>query len=188
MPEKQHHIEEQERIARYKENGDLNVLGALYQPYMHLVYGLCLKYMKDKARSEDAVMQIFEKLIDAVKKHDIKNFKSWLYVLAKNHCLMALRSSQNQHAKKSVPFVPEIMESEVVAHPIDEEDNEQHLKNLDDCIEALDTEQKTCIQLFYLEKTSYAQITIKTGYELNKVKSYIQNGKRNLKQCMEEKE
>lgn len=152
---------------------------------MHLVYGLCLKYFKEREESQDAVMQIFERLIDAVKKHEIKTFKSWLYVLAKNHCLMAIRSKKG---KNNASLDTEVMESTLRLHPIEEENYlEDDLNKLEGCISKLQDEQKRCVELFYLKKKPYISIVEKTGFELKKVKSYIQNGKRNLKICMEKK-
>ncbi len=159
----------------------METLGVLYKSYMHLVYCLCLKYFKNKEESQDAVMHIFEKLIDAVKKHEIQNFKSWLYVLAKNHCLMALRSQK----AKTLTIENEFMESSYQLHPIDEEDLEDDLTKLEKCINQLQNEQRQCVELFFLKKIPYITIVEKTGFELKKVKSYIQNGKRNLKICME---
>lgn len=146
---------------------------------MHLVYGLSLKYLKEREESQDAVMQVFEKLIEAVKKHDIQNFKSWLYVLAKNHCLMVLRS------KKGINSDSVIMESSIQLHPIEEDNLEDDLTKLEDCIRQLQDEQKQCVELFFLKKKPYLTIAEITGSDIKKVKSYIQNGKRNLKICME---
>jgi len=177
--------QEKELIAAYKRSGDLKVLGDLYKPYMHLVYGLCLKYLKDRDESQDAVMQIFEKLISAVQSHEIDNFKSWLYVLSKNHCLMQLRSKKYKTRKQSQDISEINMENEVIMHHNDEAINEENLSKLEICIDELQNEQKTCIELFYLEKKSYKEVVEMTSYDLKKVKSYIQNGKRNLKNCME---
>ncbi len=149
---------------------------------MHLVYGLCLKYFKEREASQDAVMHIFEKLVVSVKQHEINNFKSWLYVLAKNHCLMTLRSLKG---KKNEMLDPEIMESALQLHPTEEEDLEDDLTILENCIGHLKNEQIRCVELFFLKKIPYSTIVEKTGFELKKVKSYIQNGKRNLKICME---
>ncbi|MEQ8927609.1 MAG: sigma-70 family RNA polymerase sigma factor [Fulvivirga sp.] len=159
----------------------MKLLGELYKPYMHLVYGLCLKYLKNREESQDAVMQIFEKLVDAVKKHDIQNFKSWLYVLAKNHCLMKLRSSKTNVDIDSTS----IMESDYQLHHKDEGDLEDNLVKLEKCIAQLQDDQKLCVELFFLKKKPYQTIAEKTGFEMKKIKSYIQNGKRNLKICME---
>lgn len=149
---------------------------------MHLVYGLCLKYFKNKEESQDAVMQIFEKLIVALKKHEVQNFKSWLYVMAKNHCLMALRSKKG---KNSYDSDIDVMEYAYQMHHNDDEDLEDDLIKLEKCIERLQEDQKVCVELFFLKKVPYISIAEKTGFELKKVKSYIQNGKRNLKICME---
>jgi len=74
-------------------SGDLQVLGVLYSGYTELVYGVCLKYFKQEEQASDAVMDIFEELIQKAKKHEVDKFRPWLYVLAKNHCLMRLRKA-----------------------------------------------------------------------------------------------
>ena len=152
---------------------------------MHLVYGLCLKYFKNREESQDAVMQVFEKLIEAIKKHDIQNFKSWLYVLTKNHCLMAIRSRKSKQLDSLDSSSNILMESDYIMHHTDESDLEGDLERLEKCIEELQDEQKRCVELFYLKKKPYQNIVESTGFEMKKVKSYIQNGKRNLKICME---
>ncbi len=177
-------ISEADYISSYKKSGDLKLLGTLYKPYMPLVLGVCFKYFKNREESQDAVMQIFEKLIVAVRNHEIKNFKSWLYVLTKNHCLMALRSSKS--AATMIEMDGNFMESDLLLHHKDEQ-LEDDLVKLESCIAKLQTAQKQCVELFYLKRKPYTVIVAQTGYELKKVKSYIQNGKRNLKICMENK-
>lgn len=177
--------EEYKLISAYKDSGDLEILGKLYKPYMHLVYGVALKYLKDREQSQDVVMQIFEKLIDTLKSHQVENFKSWLYVMTKNHCLMYIRSKQNQMNKQQKDIDTFDMESKFILHHNDETLDEEKIHVLERCIDELQNEQKVCIQLFYLEKRSYREIEQLTKHDLKKVKSYIQNGKRNLKICME---
>ena len=170
-------------LARYKETGDTAVLGTLYQRYMSMVYGVCLKYLKDREESKDAVMQLFEKLVNTLLEHEVTHFKSWLYVTARNHCLMALRAGKGKNFEELSPF---LMETSPDAHHDDDREMEANLSKLEGCIEKLKDEQKHCVRLFYLEQKCYKEITDTTGYDFNKVKSYIQNGKRNLKLCMEE--
>lgn len=179
-------IEDLEWIDRYKQSGDMAILGELYRKYMHLVYGVCLKYLKDRDQAQDEVMAVFEVLVEKLVDHKVENFKSWLYVLTKNHCLMLLRKEKSHKTKEEQFFVEQSMESESFLHPIDEEDViESHHDRLHDCIERLKEEQKQCVLLFYLESKSYQEIVDITQFELKKVKSYIQNGKRNLKMCLE---
>lgn len=173
---------DEELIADYQKSGKLEVLGELFEPYMPLVYGVCLKYLKEKEESEDAVMQVFEQLIDKLKNHEVKNFKSWLYVLSRNHCLMELRKNKRL---EMVSIDERFMENESTFHHEDNSNKELQLKLMEKCLETLVLEQKLSIDLFYLQKKCYQEVAEKTGFELNKVKSYIQNGKRNLKICME---
>ena len=167
----------------FRSGGSVELIGKLYKPYMHLVYGLCLKYLKDSDEAQDTVMEIFEILVEKLKTHEVEHFKSWLYMLSKNHCLMKLRS------KKKITYIEdsegEIMESGEYLH-LDEEDfMEKQKSRLNGCLEQLKLEQKKCIELFYFDKKCYQEVTEITQYELKKVKSYIQNGKRNLKNCLE---
>jgi len=169
-------------VAQYKRSGDLAVFGELYNRYMALVYGVCVKYLKDRDDSKDAVMQIFEKLVTSLRDHEVLNFKSWLYTTARNHCLMQLRSKKGKNFQELSPV---LMESGSTAHLEDEPETEINIVRLEKCIELLGEEQKQCVKLFYIQQKSYKDIILITGFEDSKVKSYIQNGKRNLKICME---
>lgn len=171
-----------ELIQSYKRSGDLALLGTLYERYMSLVFGVCLKYLKNRDESRDAVMQIFEKLVQSLKDHEVAHFKSWLYVLARNYCLMQLRAQKGRIFEE---ISPALMENDGPAHLDGEPSLEANLGKLEQCIETLGNEQKQCVKLFFLEEKCYKEITGATGFDLNQVKSYIQNGKRNLKLCME---
>lgn len=173
-------------LKKFSESGNPDYLGELYHNYMHLVYGLCLKYLKEREAAKDAVMQIFEKLITEIPKNEINNFKSWLYVVAKNYCLMLLRSEKTRFEQnKKYQIEQEVfMESAMEMHPIDEDSGDLN-KALYDCIEKLKKEQKQCIKLFYIESKCYNEISSLMKLEEKKVKSYLQNGKRNLKICLE---
>jgi RNA polymerase sigma-70 factor (ECF subfamily) len=173
---------DEELLSLYKRDEDLKVLGVLYDRYMSMVYGVAMKYLRHREESRDAVMQIFEKLVETLKSHEVQHFKSWLYVTARNYCLMQLRSSKNRHFKE---IDEHFMESEAPVHLEDEPEIEMNISKLEKCMEELGAEQKRCVQLFYLNQKCYRDITEITGYDDNKVKSYIQNGKRNLKICME---
>lgn len=175
-------LSDAELIARYKASGDLALIGILYNRYMTLVYGVCLKYLKDREESRDAVMQIFEKLIVSLKEHEIGNFKSWLYVTSRNHCLMALRAKKGKNFEE---ISSDFMENRLLLHLEEEPEIETNLTKLERCIEHLVAEQKDCVKLFYIHQKCYKEIVQMTGFDDNKVKSYIQNGKRNLKLCME---
>jgi RNA polymerase sigma factor (sigma-70 family) len=182
MSEGAENLTDEELILLYKKAGDVTTLGRLYDPYMPMVYGVCLKYLKSREESRDAVMHIFEKLVTILKSHEVTHFKSWLYVTTKNHCLMILRSNKS---RKLHQINEGIMEMEEFAHPDYEDDLEINMIRLEKCIDELSAEQKQCVQLFFLQQKCYKEITTLTGFDDGKVKSYIQNGKRNLKICME---
>ncbi len=177
---------DKELLIAFKQSGNINLLSTLYQRYMDLVFGVCLKYFKDAERSKDAVMDIFDELNTKLRVHDVDNFKSWLHVLARNHCLMQLRSPRNI---KTTEFNPVFMYSEQNTHLNGEAlEKEENFKKLEQCMDSLPVEQKQAVQLFYLQSKCYNEIAAITGFDWNKVRSYIQNGKRNLKLCMEEKQ
>jgi RNA polymerase sigma-70 factor (ECF subfamily) len=173
---------DQELVARYKASGQLELVGDLYQRYMDLVYGVCLKYLKHPENAQDSVIAIFEELVVKLRKHEVDNFRAWLYTLAKNHCLMRLRSEKKGTV---VHIEPDLMQSEENVHLNGELDREENFRKLEYCLGQLQNEQKKVIELFYLQGKCYNEISGITGLEWNKVRSYIQNGRRNLKICME---
>jgi RNA polymerase sigma-70 factor (ECF subfamily) len=175
-------VKELELLAEYRSTGNIELLGLLYEQYMPLIFGLCLKYFRDEEQSKDAVMQIFEELVNKLKVHEVTNFKGWLYTLSRNHCLMILRTS-SKHQMISID--ENVMESEAFVHLNLEDDNEVKLTTMAKCIEILQPEQRTTINLFYMEQKCYKEVADLTGFDLKKVKSYIQNGKRNLKNCID---
>jgi RNA polymerase sigma-70 factor, ECF subfamily len=179
---------EGELIAEFSSSKDLEILGELYSGYMQLVYGVCLKYLKDREESKDAVMQIFEKLITEIPKQKIENFRSWLHVVTRNYCLMQLRSEKTRDSQyREWTIDPgNFMENSYELHPIDKDDHATD-EALADCIEKLKDEQKECIRQFYYENKCYSEISKNLGIDEKQVKSYLQNGKRNLKLCLEEK-
>ncbi|HTS44435.1 MAG TPA: sigma-70 family RNA polymerase sigma factor [Puia sp.] len=177
-------LSDQELIAAYRKSGDLRVLATLYQPYMDMVFGVCLHYLKEREAAKDAVMAIFEELVQKLQKHEVDYFKGWLYSVAKNHCLMHLRSAKRL---QTTHLDPEHMHLTETVHLNGIMELEEHLEKLNDCLKTLSEEQKKIIELFYLHQNCYKEIELKTGMDWNKVRSHIQNGRRNLKICMEEK-
>jgi RNA polymerase sigma-70 factor (ECF subfamily) len=172
-------------VTLFKTSGDMEVLAVLFQRYMELVYGVCFKYLKNQEAAKDAVMQIFEELVDKLKKHEVDNFKSWLYTLSRNYCLMQLRTPKNL---KTIEFKTDVMQSEEEAHLNGVMLKEENLQKLERCLQTLSAEQKVSVELFYLQNKCYKEIAEQTGLDWNKVRSYIQNGRRNLKICMEKNE
>jgi RNA polymerase sigma factor (sigma-70 family) len=173
---------DEELLLEFKQSNSQDVLAKLYLRYSDLVYGVCLKYLKDGETAKDAVMNIYTELLQKLAQHEVENFKSWLYVLAKNHCLMQLRKEKKMI---TVEFQSTIMQSEDFSHLDSILSKEQDLKRLEHCLERLPGEQKQSIQLFYLQNKCYNEIVEQTGMDWNKVRSLIQNGRRNLKICME---
>jgi RNA polymerase sigma factor (sigma-70 family) len=180
-------LTDEELVAEYFSNGSIKIIGQLYKKYTHLVFGVCLKYLKNEEKSKDAVMEIFESLIEKLKIYKVSNFKSWLYTVTKNHCLMLLRSDSSYNKLKDRifhNFMSENMELQNQMHPLFEDEQELLIEHLDKALDKLKKEQGNCIRLMYLENKSYREIADITGYSMKEVKSHIQNGKRNLKNYM----
>ncbi len=176
-----HDISELELIERYQSTCDQKWLGELYSRYKPLVYGVCLKYLKEVHQAEDASMDIYEHLSEKLKTHQVDNFKSWLYVVVKNHCFQKLRTRTKSLQKEKAA---NDMYSTTVFHP-DNVNKEKRLKKLEKCTENLSQEQKNCITAFYYKSMSYQKIAQKYDLPWHTVRSHIQNGRRNLKKCMD---
>lgn len=176
-------------VQAYQDSGDLEILGVLYERYVDLMYGVCLKFFKDSTKADDAVMNIFEFLVEKVKTQDIRQFRPWLHVVAKNHCLMQLRKKN-----LTLPFdelspaaQAEIVQSTDDMHPMDVFDENKEEQVLQECLQKLPPQQKHCVEQFYFQDKSYKEISDLTGQELGFVRSNIQNGRRNLRICMEKR-
>ncbi len=177
--------DEAELLRLYRDSGDLQVLGQLYERYMHLVFGVCLKYLRDEDDSKDATMQVFEKLITELRVHEVKNLGSWLHSLTRNHCLMLIRASRRHNGHETtLRLSGGDVESGFAEHPQDE-NLEERLTQMEDGFRELPADQKQCLELFYLKQKSYREISDLTGFDFKQVKSHLQNGKRNLKLYLE---
>lgn len=196
---------DEELIRRYQQTASLALVAELYQRYASFIFGVCMKYLKEEENSKDVSRELFEKLVKVLKETEVQNFKAWLHVIVRNQCLMFLRSQKvksektvpldirtyysednedaSHHFQKNTSSNP--MENEVFWNPSEENLLEENLSLLEKAITHLPLEQKNCIDLFYLKEKCYKEISELTGYEINKVKSYIQNGKRNLKIYLE---
>lgn len=178
----QNDLPDKELVNMFQSSGNLEVLAILFQRYMDLLYGVCLKYMPDSESAKDAVMQVFEELVQKLPKHEVENFKSWLYALAKNYCLMQLRTPKNL---KTTEFNPDSMQSAEEMHLQGVNLKEENLQKMERCLDTLSHEQRDSVKLFYLQNKCYKEIADITGMDWNKVRSFIQNGRRNLRICME---
>ncbi len=167
-------------IRSYKATGDLAVLARLYQKYIELIYAVCFRYLERRDEAQDAVMEVFQLVARKLLQHEVTNVKSWLYAVARNYCLMQLRSSSRVISVS----ISDNMQFEDEMHPDDEK--EWKLQLLTKCMEKLSPEQQKSISLFYLEQKCYKEIAGILALEWNKVRSLIQNGRRNLKICMEQ--
>lgn len=180
-------LSDEKLIARYRDGGSNELVGELYNRYIHLVTGLCYKYLKNDEDCRDAVMQVFEGLFTSLRQHEVSNFKSWIYSVSKNHCLAVLRKKQGIYmleAGSAEKFMGEFVEfaDEITLNSAfkDPDASEQLMEALN----KLNHDQRTCIELFYLQDKSYKEVADMTNYSMLQVKSFIQNGKRNLKIIM----
>ncbi|MDF9829675.1 sigma-70 family RNA polymerase sigma factor [Parabacteroides sp. PF5-6] len=176
-------LADEELLTEYKRSGDTAYFGELYNRYTPLLYGVCLKYLKDADKAQDAVMQLFEQLLPKISQYEIQVFRTWLHSVVKNHCLQILRKESRQIV---VDLRADLVESDEILHLLeDEEPDSERMEALKCCMAKLPEEQRISITHFFIDEMSYADIVETTGYSLSRVKSYIQNGKRNLKICIE---
>lgn len=181
-PSTSEHLSDEHLLAAYVQHGDTRALGKLYERYMPMVYGVCLKILKDTGKAEDAVMAIYEELTHKVKAHEIGAFRGWLYVLARNHCLMEWRKN---HRKPTDHHAPEDMVRYDAVEAAFEYELPANTDPLGKCLAELNEQQRQCVQWFYYEDHSYKDIADMIREDVGKVRSYIQNGRRNLKLCLE---
>jgi len=179
-----HSLTDLQLIKKFQEGGNVQLICDLYQRYLELVYGVCLKYLNDEGNAKDACMEIFEVLTRKLKNHRVENFKSWLYTVTKNHCLQILRKEKQKiQSLDDTQF----MYSEEFVHHDNEFDLEEPNADLHTCINDLPEGQRKSIQWFYFEKKSYGEIAKIMQLTKDQVRSHIQNGRRNLKNCLNEK-
>ncbi|HMQ48167.1 MAG TPA: sigma-70 family RNA polymerase sigma factor [Saprospiraceae bacterium] len=171
-------ISDEDLIALYKKRLDASIVGILFRRHYHKVYGLCLNYLKNAHDGEDAVMEIFESLPGHLVHHSIQKFEPWLFFVTRNHCLKRFKK-QVKNRWEDIQEINEDFFVEIEA----EKDHiyEQRYEALGEAIDELKEDQKKCIILFFLQQKTYNDIVEITGFSYNDVKSYIQNGKRNLK-------
>ena len=173
-------LTDKQLLQLYTSSGDDKHLSTLYTRYVEMIYGVCLKYFKNSAEAKDAASEVYLLLLRRAKGKEIDNWKPWLYTVVKNYCLEQLRSRTNKRPKQ---MDADRMYSEEVYHPtIDSKDEE--VRKLENCIDGLEDDQKSCIRMFYLEKQTYQELSEKLNLSWGQVRSRIQNGRRNLKNCM----
>ncbi len=178
-------IEDKELLARFYTDGNNEWLGILFSRYTLLLLGVCMKYFKNEEDAKDGVQQIFMKAIAEINKYKVTYFKSWIYMVSKNHCLMRLRDNKN---RATMAIDEAMVADELTGEKLQEYyQKDLTLSLIEEGLQLLNTEQKQCLTLFYLQQKSYQQITSITGFTILQVKSFIQNGKRNLKVFVDKK-
>jgi RNA polymerase sigma-70 factor (ECF subfamily) len=179
---KYQHISDTELLNRFYADHDNEWLGILLERYTMLLLGVSMKYLKNEEAAKDAVQQVFIKVINELHKYKVAYFKSWVYMIAKNHCLMKLRDKGRFTAEINEQVLTAPDEPEAINNHIEKD---RALDHLGSALQQLNKEQQLCVTLFYLEKKSYQEIARQSNFSIMQVKSHIQNGKRNLKIIME---
>ena len=179
---------DEELLLAFRQSGNKNIFADLFKNHVSTVYGTCLFYLQDKDEAKDAVMNIFEKLMEDLKQNEIKNFRAWLSFVVRNHCISLIRKKKtafkNVKAYYEFEYENTDYETELKTESVSDD---KLLERLSECLPQLKEKQRKCIELFYLKNMSYQQVSETTGMEINEVKSHIQNGKRNLKLMIEER-
>lgn len=178
------HLSDQELLELYGRDHNNEWLGILFSRYLHLIFGVCMKYFRDENEARDQAQQVCLHVLKILPRHQVTYFKSWLYQVTKNHCLMQLRHASGQRYLQPVPegTFPDTEEDSAVR---DKQAQEKRYAHLDEAMKQLNDAQRRCVELFYLQRKTYQQVADEAGFTLGEVKSHIQNGKRNLRQAME---
>ena len=184
MKPEQENLTDEELLKRYCDSGELVYFVEAYKRYMPLVYGVALKYLKRPEDAQDAVMQLFEELVVKIKEVEIQSFKAWLYTCIRNNCLMEIRKRSKN---LSVSLDDSFMEFCDDFHLTVVSESENREESLRECVESLPEKQRISVKYFFLDELSYKEVEERTGFSSKMVKSFIQNGKRNLKLCLERK-
>lgn len=179
-------LSDQELLQQYKAGGNNLYLGILLERYSLLLFGVCMKYLKNEEEAKDAVQQVYTKAITELQKYNVEYVKSWLYMIARNYCLMQLRNKHNTIPAEWAENEITVDTDPVLSQQISA-DNRLLLELTGEGLSQLPEPQQKCLTLFYLSKQSYQQIAVNTGYNMMQVKSHIQNGKRNIKLWVENK-
>ncbi len=173
-------LRDEEIILSYRKHPDPDLIGILFERYSHLIFSVCLNYLRDEEECKDVVLSIFEKLNQDLLRYDIKHFSSWLHTVTRNRCLKELKR------KNAIVPIYNVENVQATQETIEHHDlTEIHLPHLNEGMNQLNEAQRICLQMFYIEEKSYNQICTMTGFTFKQVKSHIQNGKRNLKLFLE---
>ncbi len=172
---------DEELIEKCKR--DSKLFAELYRRYGHLMYGWCLSYLKIQNEAEDAVMDIMENLLNNLHRYHIKEFKNWLFMVCRNHCLAQQRA-------RSKAMLQDLDEVNLLAKFVQNEDRstldiDTTLETLHRAVDQLPDGQRHCIISFYLRGQRYKEIAVANGWSEQQVKSHIQNGKRSLRISIE---
>ena len=184
---KKEYTSDEDILKHYKQTGDKEIFADLFKKHVTVVYGTCLFYLQDKDEAQDATMQLFEKLLLDVNNREIDHFKGWLSFVVRNHCISLIRKQKSQSKNIKIYYEFEYQDANLeTEESIGRVGDEQMLEQMKQSLPKLKEGQRICVELFYLKDKSYQEIANETSYSLNEIKSYIQNGKRNLKLLMEE--
>ncbi len=181
--EKEDNIELKNWIDDFQSTGNQEHLVKVFMMFRELIFGVCLKYFRNEEDAKDATLEIYQLLSKKLPSQKIENFKPWLYVVVKNYCFEKLRKKSRQLVKENEAID---VYSEHLIHP-DNIEKEELLEVMEKCMETLSEKQRNCINAFYYKKLSYHEAAAALSMSWNQVRSQIQNGRRNLKICIEDK-
>ncbi|MES2760942.1 MAG: sigma-70 family RNA polymerase sigma factor [Bacteroidota bacterium] len=184
---KKEYSNDEELLKHYKQSGNKDLFADLFKKHVSVVYGTCLFYLQDKDEAQDATMQLFEKLMLDINNREIDNFKGWLSFVVRNHCISLIRKNKSQTKNMRSYYEFEYEEPNYEKEEkINAISDDNMIENMKLCLPKLKENQRICVELFYLKNKSYQDIANETNFSLNEIKSYIQNGKRNLKLLLQE--
>ena len=169
--------DESSLLLKYLKTNDLSYLLELYRPYMHLVYGLAFKYVKDPKQSQEIVYCIFKKLIKDIKRQEVRVFGNWLYNLSLDFC----KQWRDRGRTESDQIVALGGSTQTPVEFYDDKDDdsfEEEISSMEDEVMRIKSQQEKCSQLFFKEQRCFQEIADITGWEVSEIKYHVKNAKR----------
>jgi RNA polymerase sigma factor (sigma-70 family) len=155
-----------ERLVKRIRAGSDEAFAALYERYQGRLLSFCRHMLGSQAEAEDALQQCFVNAYrDIMRDEKELRVRPWLYRIARNQCLTALRARR---------FDAELDPDQVSLRGLTEEVVERaDLRDLLRDLACLPREQREALVLAELNDNSHAEVAEILGCDREKVKSLV---------------
>ncbi|MEL6655687.1 MAG: sigma-70 family RNA polymerase sigma factor [Bacteroidota bacterium] len=174
---------DEELVRQFQQSGDRFLLGLLLRRYSQSILGTCHYYLRQPQDAEDAAMEVCELIVRQLQKpKEIKRFKDWVFIIARNYCFRKLKDNKRL-TELSTEWEKDFLNSDVQYELGDTlyVQEEALYARVDAEIQQLNEQQRLCLTAFYWQGEKYKDIAARYGMTTDEVRSAIQNGRRNLR-------